>query len=90
MTKEIVSLFCNKWGRDASWRVESDDGPHEAKFLKLDCSKIENILGWKPVWDIEKAVEKTVEWTKVYLNGHEIECEVDRQIKEYYECYMQR
>ena len=58
--------------------------------MKLDCTKIENILGWKPVWDIEKAVEKTVEWTKVYFNGNDIEHEVDRQIKEYYESNTKR
>lgn len=40
--------------------------PHEANFLKLDCSKIKTTLNWKPQWNIDTAIEKTVTWTKVY------------------------
>lgn len=43
------------------------NAPHEANFLKLDCSKIKRVFGWKPRWGVEEAVEKTVEWSKVYL-----------------------
>ena len=40
--------------------------PHEASFLKLDCSRLRQVFGWKPVWGIREAVEKTVEWTKAW------------------------
>lgn len=71
-----------------SWVNKCDDGPHEANFLKLDCSKLKNTFGWKPVWDMEIAMEKIVEWSIVYLDGRNVvEC-MDNQIAEFIECSM--
>lgn len=86
-TGEITDLYCNYYNKNQinniKWINKADDGPHEANLLKLDNYKIKSIFGWKPVWDIDKAVEKTVEWTKVYKNnGNIVEC-TDNQIKEY-------
>ena len=83
-TGELVQLFCEKWGPEASWETQSLGGPHEAGFLKLDCSKIKSRFSWKPVWDIEKAVEKTVEWTKAYMHKESVSECMDRQIKEFW------
>ena len=44
------------------------DELHEAKLLALDITKARFNLGWKPRWDIDKAIEKTVEWYKKYSN----------------------
>ena len=53
--------------------------------MKLDCSKIKKVFGWKPVWDVEKAIEKTVEWTNVYFAGEKVaEC-MDAQIQEFFD-----
>ena len=83
-TGELVDIFCNKWGESLQWINQYDGGPHEANFLKLDCSKIKCVFHWKPVWNVETAIEKTVEWTKVYLlNGNIEEC-MDAQIKEFF------
>ena len=68
----------------ASWKNICDEGPHEAAFLKLDCSFIKNKIGWKPHWDIQKAVEKTVEWTKVYQAHGDIRACMENQINEFY------
>lgn len=67
-TGKLVDLFCEKWEQAVTWIDKHDGGPHEANFLRLDCAKIKNTFDWKPRWFIEQAVEKTVEWTKVYLN----------------------
>lgn len=83
-TGELVQLFCEKWGPEASWETQSMIGPHEAGFLKLDCSRIKNRFQWKPVWDIEKAVEKTVEWTKAYLRKESVCDCMDRQLQEFW------
>lgn len=84
-TGELVDLFCKCWG-NAEWKkTEEADAPHEANFLKLDCSKIKSELGWRPHWHIEKAVEKTVEWSKAYLNNDDVLSVMDRQIWEYME-----
>ena len=48
------------------WENKSDGGPHEAGFLKLDCSRVKRVFGWKPTWHIEKAVAKSVEWYQLY------------------------
>ncbi len=83
-TGTLVDLFCEKWGEDAAWiNVAQKNAPHEANFLKLDCSKIKSKFGWQPRWHIDDAIEKTVEWTRVWLAGGDIPAEMDRQIKEY-------
>jgi CDP-glucose 4,6-dehydratase len=84
-TGELVGLFVKDWGGTASWSCGNAQGPHEANFLKLDCSKIKNKFGWKPQWDIKKALEETVEWYRVWNEkGNIVSC-MDKQIKEYLE-----
>lgn len=80
---ELATLFCNAWQEGASWKNVSDEGPHEAAFLKLDCSKIKSTLGWKPRWNIQTAVEKTVEWSKIYRDQGDIRACMEAQIREY-------
>ncbi|MGB4806265.1 MAG: CDP-glucose 4,6-dehydratase, partial [Ruminococcus bromii] len=56
---------------------------HEANFLKLDCSKLKTVFGWKPHWHVDDAVKKTVEWSCCYMeNGNVRDC-MDRQIEEF-------
>lgn len=86
-TGELVTLFCEKWnhmaeGR-ATWKNEYDGGPHEANFLKLDCSKLKGTFGWKPVWNVEQAIEKIVEWTVAYNTGKDVGMVMERQIQQF-------
>lgn len=85
-TGELVDLFCKTWGNGASWvnRAEQN-APHEANFLKLDCSKLKSTFGWQPRWHIEDAIQKTTEWTQVWLNHKDIPQEMAREIKEFVE-----
>ena len=71
-TGRIVELFCNAWQRRARWECKSDSGPHEAGYLKLDCSKIKQRFCWKPTWGIEEAVFRTVEWTNAWQQGDDV------------------
>lgn len=82
-TGTLVDLFCDIWGSDAKWEDHYEGGPHEAGFLKLDCSKLKRAMGWRPVWGIRTAVEKTVEWTKRYLDSEDMKQCMDRQIEQY-------
>ena len=83
-TGQLVDLFCEKWGAGLKWVNQYDGGPHEANFLKLDCSKIKRVFGWNPRWGVEDAIAKTVEWSKIYLAGQNVcEC-MDRQIEEFF------
>ncbi len=80
---ELTDLFCRSWGEGLSWKNLCEEGPHEASFLKLDCSLLKARMGWKPRWQIQTAVEKTVEWTKVYREHGDIRSCMERQIKEF-------
>lgn len=82
-TGNLADLFCKSWGDNVSWNTKNINGPHEANFLKLDCSKIKSIFGWKPTWHIEDAVKKTVEWSRCYNEDTNVcEC-MEKQIKEF-------
>ena len=83
-TGELVDLFCKHWGENAAWKnIAEENAPHEANFLKLDCSKMKNTFGWRPRWHIEEAVAKTVEWSRAYLDGGDVVEIMSRQIDEY-------
>ncbi|GAP39476.1 CDP-glucose 4,6-dehydratase [Flexilinea flocculi] len=84
-TGALVELFCSLWGNNAKWESRLMGGPHEASFLKLDCSKIKSIIGWTPRWHITDAVEKTCEWAHIWLNGGDIPAIMNRQIDKYLE-----
>lgn len=82
-TGEIVQQFCEAWKENAVWKAREYDGPHEAEFLKLDCSKAKSKLNWKPIWNINKAVEMTVAWSKAFYRQENIEEITKAQINEY-------
>jgi len=82
-TGDLADIFCSAWGSNVAWRTEGDDGPYEANFLKLDCSKAKAVLGYKPQWDIKTTVEKTVEFAKAESDVARTAC-IDRQIKDYF------
>lgn len=84
-TDELVKLFVKYWGKDARWESRPDQGPHEAGFLKLDCSKMKSVFGWRPRWSLDTAVQKTVEWTKCWINGEDVNLCMKKQIGEFLE-----
>ncbi len=83
-TGQLATVFCDAWGEGQSFVCLKKDGPHEANFLKLDCSLLKSTFGWKPVWSAVNAVEKTVEWTKVYAKGGNVPEITENQIKEFF------
>lgn len=86
-TGKIAALFCEIWNHEMNtnikWKSMFNEGPHEAKFLKLDCAKAKSVLGWRPRWNVETAMGKIVEWTKEYLAGEDISKCMDRQIEQF-------
>ena len=84
-TGALVDMFVKYWGEELKWINKYDGGPHEANFLKLDCSKLKSVFGWKPHWNLERAVEKVVEWGKIWADGKNVRPVMDRQIKEFLE-----
>lgn len=83
-TETLVKTFVRSWGEGLKYAVKPDGGPHEANFLKLDCKKIKTTFGWTPHWDIDKAVEKVVEFEKCRINHGDIIAVMEKQIKEFF------
>ncbi|MBK6087313.1 MULTISPECIES: CDP-glucose 4,6-dehydratase [Ruminococcus] len=84
-TGALVDLFIKHWGDGMKWINRYDGGPHEANFLKLDCSKLKTTFGWHPRWNLDKAIEKVVEWSKCWLNNEDVRVCMDRQIEEFFD-----
>lgn len=85
-TGNLVDLFCKYWGKDAKWENQAEaNAPHEANFLKLDCSKLKAIFGWKPRWHMNECMQMTCDFSKVWLAKGDIPAEMDREIKEFLE-----
>lgn len=82
-TGDLVNTFVNTWGRGLKWINMSDRGPHEANFLKLDNSLIKSRIGWHPVWNLPKAIEEIVLWTRSWLQGDNVSRVVEEQIEKY-------
>lgn len=86
-TGRLVELFCQEWkkqtGISVKWVNKYDGGPHEANFLKLDCSKVKSVFGWKPTWNVEKTMEKIVEWSNCFMRQGDVLACIDKQIKEF-------
>ena len=83
-TGALADIFCRAWGAGARWQTHADGGPHEAHFLKLDCSKLKAELGWQPRWHIREAVEKTVEWAKAWEAGADMRAVTEQQIDAFF------
>ncbi|KRE75413.1 CDP-glucose 4,6-dehydratase [Paenibacillus sp. Soil750] len=79
----IVESLCQKWGNFASYKVDQNQNPHEARYLKLDCSKAHYELGWRPKWNLNQALDKIIEWSYAYQQEKDIQEICFKQIEDY-------
>ncbi len=82
-TGALVDLFCKTWGEGARWINKYDGGPHEANFLKLDCSKLKSVFDWSPVWTLAEAIDAVVEWSKAMRDGKDLKAVTNAQIERF-------
>ncbi len=87
-TGRLADGFCRYWrevsGKEICWRQQDpEEAFHEAGYLKLDCSRMKAVFGWKPGWESEEMLRKTVEWMYAYTCGEDMEAVTERQIREY-------
>lgn len=80
----IVNKMTNQWGAGASWTVDGREHPHEAHYLKLDCSKAKSRLNWGPRWNIEQALSQIIHWHRAYLAGDDMRAVTLAQILNYH------
>lgn len=91
-TGDLVTLFCAEWNKqeDSPVRVRWEnraekDAPHEAGFLKLDTSLIRSRLHWRPTWNMQAGIQKTVEFSRKMLSDEKnVPPEMERQIREFF------
>ncbi len=79
----LVQRLCADWGEGARYELDRGEHPHEAHYLRLDCSKARAELGWRPRWGLGEALESIAAWMRVYRNGEDLREECLRQIMVY-------
>jgi len=65
----IVERYTQLLGDGADWALDKTEHPHEAHYLKLDCSKARARLGWQPRWQLGSALERINAWHKAHQQG---------------------
>ncbi len=79
----VVESVTKAWGEGASWVLDGAEHPHEANYLKLDCSKAKSLLGWQPRCSLEQAIDYICLWYKAYRDGADMQALCFHQIKQY-------
>ncbi len=79
----IVEQLTQQWGDGASWQLDDGEHPHEAHYLKLDCSKARMRLGWQPRWHLEDTLEMIVAWQQAWLEKQDMRSFTLKQIEQY-------
>jgi CDP-glucose 4,6-dehydratase len=79
----IVERLTQQWGEGASWKLDGGDHPHEAHYLKLDCSKAKMRLHWQPRWHLEHTLEMIVAWQRAWLAKEDMRRFTLQQIEQY-------
>jgi len=79
-TGELVQCFCELWGGGLGWETRPDNGPREDVCLRLDASRLSRTFGWRPRWDLSKALALTIDWTRAWAAGQDVGQVMDRQI----------
>jgi CDP-glucose 4,6-dehydratase len=82
----IVETMTQQWGDGAAWHLDDGIHPHEAHYLRLDCSKARTALGWSPRWHLDQAIEAIITWHKancVHPGRHDMRALCLQQINDY-------
>jgi CDP-glucose 4,6-dehydratase len=86
-TGTLMDIFCKEWGDGQSWINKGNSfAPHESGLLRLDCSKMRSLFGWKPLWNIKKAVKKIVEWEKSDDKTYITDSQIEEYAEEFGKC----
>ncbi len=80
----IASQLCEYWGQKATYQLDLGDHPHEATYLKLDCSKAKSKLSWRPRWNVEASLRSIVEWNKSWMKGTSSRMLCEERIEKYF------
>lgn len=79
----VVDTLLALWDKNLTWQQDQAATFHEATFLKLDSAKAKIKLGWKPRWNLAKALQETVSWYHAYQNKQNMREKTRAQINEF-------
>lgn len=79
----ILDQMVTFWGNNASWILDNKNNPHEAGFLKLDCSKAATRLKWKPKFKLQSTLKSIVDWHQLYINEADLKKQCLKEINNY-------
>jgi CDP-glucose 4,6-dehydratase len=79
----LVEGLVSLWGKDIRWERDAERSPHEAHFLTLDSTKAQTMLGWKPRWDLQRALAAVVDWYRAYEGEADLRELMLQQIKSF-------
>ena len=79
----ILDQMVKYWGNNASWSLDKNNNPHEAGFLKLDCSKASNRLKWNPKWNLQLTLKSIVDWHQLYASGGDLKKQCLKEINNF-------
>jgi len=79
----MADKLTHLWGERARWIKDSNHHPHEASYLKLDCSKAKSLLNWIPMLDIETALKWVVRWYRAFQDGQDMRRFTESEIEHY-------
>ena len=79
----ILDKMVYFWGEGAHYEIDKSEQPHEANFLKLDCSKAAMRLKWHPKWRLEQTLEQIVHWHRAWLEGADMQVKCLQEIEKY-------
>lgn len=82
----IADRLAALWGDGAGWDTTGEPQPHEATYLKLDCSRAHALLGWRPVWSLDEATRRIVEWHRAHLTRADMRAFTLDQIRQFTAC----
>jgi CDP-glucose 4,6-dehydratase len=79
----VLNKLNERWNNRIAWKMDSNPAPHEAHLLTLDSAKAQAILGWRPRWTLDQALEAVVDWWQAYESRKPLREVVTRQIDSY-------
>ena len=80
---EVADRLTGLWGTAPTWQREDTAQLHEAKALKLDCSKAADRLNWRPVLSLDQVLQFTTDWYRARAHKEDMWARTCDQIRQY-------
>jgi len=80
---QVVETLARCWDGELKWEIDQNQHPHEAQYLKLDCSKARARLNWRPRLRLTETLESIVQWTKSYARKEDMRALTLSEIESY-------